>query len=505
MKRSIWSFSGVVCVVLVIQVSVYAVEPTGNTDWPTLQHDFQRTGYTPVCPKPPWRVRWMWSDGQKIDRTGLRGDQFGINKLPSFLTVRFVSHVQPMVYRGVGFVGSVEGQVFAIDVATGETRWKAQASGPILHSLAIADNAVLVPTMRGVDAFDLQGKKLWHFDDRRLGGFWSSPAYEDGVVLIGSLSGYFYAIDIKTGKERWSYRTRAPIAHCPAVYNGAVFFAAEDMHAYSINVATGKLKWKSERMHGLTVKHSWPVVAAIEGVVIFRTASVTNDHALMRAVEAAPEDYDKAQDAMREVASQKPYDRTMYVLNLNSGKEVVRVVSGYLSLDEVPVPPIVLTSPVKAIDGRSLSTGTVLGWHWSKGGAFQPTGRFSGYASPVDFGSINFKTGRFERIGPVGSLMYPAIVRNDDFHYNTMGGKYLFGIQHGLGWGAVPLDKKVRYTCGGRIHYAYQRMGKLGVTWPGARFALGFVAPTITEDAILLNPLKGVFFAALETDPDKQK
>jgi hypothetical protein len=488
---------------LVVQVSAQAGEPAGDTDWPTLQHDFQRTGHTPACPKPPWRVRWVWCNGQKIDRSGVRADYFGIDKLPDFLSVRFVSHVQPMVYRDVAYVGSVEGQVYAIDVATGETRWKAQASGPILHSLAIADSTVLAPTMRGVDAFNLQGTRLWRFDDLRLGGFWSSPAYSDGAVLIGSLSGYFYAIDAKTGKQRWVFRAGAPIAHCPAVFGDAVYFAAEDMHAYSIDVADGKLKWKSDRMHGLTVKHSWPVVAAEQGAVIFRTASVTNDHALMRAVERAPEDYDKAQDAMREAASQKPYDRTMYVLDLDSGEELVTVVSGYLGLDEVPAPPIVLAAPVETVDGRSLPAGTALGWHWSKGGAFQPNGRFHGYSSPVDFGAINFKTGRFERIGPVGSLQYPTIVRNDDFHHNTVGGKYLFGIQHGLAWGAVPLDEKARYTCGGGIHYAYQRMGKLGVTWPGVRFALGFVAPTITQDAILLNPLKGVFFAALETDPEK--
>ena len=73
-----------------------------------------------------------------------------------------------------------------------------------------------------------------------------------------------------------------------------MYFAAEDMHAYSIRVADGKLRWKSERMHGLTVKHSWPVVAAKQGAVIFRTASLTNDRAFMRAVESAPVDYHKA-------------------------------------------------------------------------------------------------------------------------------------------------------------------------------------------------------------------
>ncbi len=70
-----------------------------------------------------------------------------------------------------------------------------------------------------------------------LGGFWSSPAYAEGAVLTGSLSGSFYAIDARTGKQRWVFRAGGPIAHCPAVFGGAVYFAAEDMHAYSIRVA----------------------------------------------------------------------------------------------------------------------------------------------------------------------------------------------------------------------------------------------------------------------------
>jgi outer membrane protein assembly factor BamB len=465
----------------------------GGEDWPTVQHDFQRTGYTAVCPEPPWRVRWVWSNGEKVDRTGVRPDQFGVDKLPDFLTVRFVSLVQPMVWKGAAYVGSVEGRLFAIDLKTGETKWKAKAAGPILHSVSIADDKVFVPTMRGVDAFDLTGKRIWHFDDRRFNGFWANPAYADGAVLIGSLSGYFYAIDGKSGKERWHFRAGGPVCHCPAVWKNSVFFGAEDMHAYCLDVRTGKPNWRSERLPGLTFKHHWPVVAAKQGMVIFRTASLTNSAAAMRAAEKALNDYEKAQQAMRKVLTDRPYEQTLFLLDLATGKERLMVASGYLSLDEIPVPPIVGPD------------GSVLGWHWSQGGAFQPKGRFAGYASPVDFGEIDFETGLFKRLGPVGSLRYPTIVRNDDFHYNTMGGKYLFGIQHGLAWGATRLDRDKHHTCGGGIHYAYQRMGKQGVTWPGVRFALGFVAPTITEDLVLLNPLKGTFFAALEADPTETK
>jgi outer membrane protein assembly factor BamB len=70
-----------------------------------------------------------------------------------------------------------------------------------------------------------------------------SPAISDGVVYIGSMDGYLYAIDQTTGKEKWKYKSSMPIASSPAVSGGILYFVSSAGGLGAIDIATGKLKW----------------------------------------------------------------------------------------------------------------------------------------------------------------------------------------------------------------------------------------------------------------------
>jgi len=435
----------------------------------------------------------VWANGERLvpGEAELTRGRFSWEILPDLITARFMSLAQPMARNGVAYIGSIAGQLYAIDIKTGGTKWLTQASGPILHSVTVSDGAVFVATLRGLDAFDRDGKKLWTFEDPHRGGFWGCPALASGAVLIGGLTGYFYGVDAKTGQRKWEFRAGPAIYQCPAVYEKSVFFGAEDMHAYCLDIETGKLKWKSDRLHGVTFGHYWPVVASKAGVVMFRTSGLEHGHGSgMRAVEKAPADYRGAQAALRKHLEANPHARSFFVLNLADGKERVMVACGYFgSQSDIPPPPIVRP------DGSALT------WHYSKRGAFQPGGRFAHYASPVDFGTIDFETGFFRRLGPMGSLKYPCIVRFDDFHSNTMGGKYLFGMQAGLHWGCIPLDGKgPRADEGFHNHLnRFRQSGKRGSVGYLGRNEHGAVAPTILEDVVLVNPMNGVCIIAYES------
>jgi eukaryotic-like serine/threonine-protein kinase len=52
----------------------------------------------------------------------------------------------------------------------------------------------------------------------------SSAAMADGVVYIASYDGFLYAIDQETGKEKWKYKSRMPIASSPGRRNGLLCF-----------------------------------------------------------------------------------------------------------------------------------------------------------------------------------------------------------------------------------------------------------------------------------------
>ncbi len=474
-----------------------AAGAAADGEWPTVAHDFQRTSYAAACPAPPYRVRWVWTNGAPLPAEKVKGlrNRVPDDLLPDFLSARFHSLAQPMVRGGVAYIGSVEGEVFAIGVKTGETKWRTKAGGPILHCVTVGEQAVFAATMRGVDAAGLDGKPLWRFEDPRLDSFWACPALDGGLVLAGDTGGTFYALDAASGKPRWTFQAGGPIYQTPAVHGGAVYFGAEDMHVYSLEAATGRLRWKSERLHGVSFGHYWPVVAAKAGKLLVRTSPFVKT-AGCEAVNKAPFDHQKAQEALRAYFEKNPNQRDLFTLNLADGKETVQVITGHFGSqgDLAPVPIV-------------RDDGSVLAWYYSKEGSFQRPKQWGGYDVPVDFGAIDFQTGWLKSLGPPGTTRPPAITRNDDFHHNTLGGNWLFGLQDGLGFGCVPLDGKgarLDWMCdspafmqdlcfGSNVKAKHGKVGFLGRNEGGA------VCATLLPDTVLVNPACGPYIIAFES------
>jgi outer membrane protein assembly factor BamB len=100
----------------------------------------------------------------------------------------------------------------------------------------------------------------------------ASPVLADGVVYIGSLDGYLYALNEQDGKEKWKIRSRMPIASSAAVSGDTVYFVSSSGGLNAIDAATGKLKWtfatetehrfEAKNLHGLlsageTIPDAW--------------------------------------------------------------------------------------------------------------------------------------------------------------------------------------------------------------------------------------------------------
>ncbi|MCP4640565.1 MAG: PQQ-binding-like beta-propeller repeat protein [bacterium] len=67
----------------------------------------------------------------------------------------------------------------------------------------------------------------------------------DGLVIFGdSVDGKVYALDAKTGEERWTFYTDAPIRFAPAAWKDRIFVAGDDGYLYCLKTKTGALVWK---------------------------------------------------------------------------------------------------------------------------------------------------------------------------------------------------------------------------------------------------------------------
>ncbi len=80
------------------------------------------------------------------------------------------------------------------------------------------------------------------------GPVYASPFLSDGTLYIGSTDSTFYAIDAKTGKEKWRYRSGNTIQSSAALYDDRVFFESGNC-LYALTTR-GKLVWKQPLCDG---------------------------------------------------------------------------------------------------------------------------------------------------------------------------------------------------------------------------------------------------------------
>jgi eukaryotic-like serine/threonine-protein kinase len=156
----------------------------------------------------------------------------------------------PVTAEGAVYFGSGDGNVYALDAATGLLRWKFHTGDVVHASPAFAGGTVFFGSwdslFYAVDA--ATGKEKWRFqggkDDliHNQIGFQSSPAVVDGVVYTGCRDSNVYALDAATGKEKWrAFNQGSWVNSSPAVADNKVYFGTSDSSMFhAIDSATGK-------------------------------------------------------------------------------------------------------------------------------------------------------------------------------------------------------------------------------------------------------------------------
>jgi len=222
------------------------VAANGDLDWPQVQRDPQRTGYTPEILGTSFQVTWTHP----------------------FQPEKVYPQVQAIIYSGKVFVGTEMGNMYALNAQTGDVEWVYHVGAPILASTAAYDNKVFFGAMDGaIYALHVDdGSLAWppqQLSDRV--GFSTAPVVAEGKIMLGGRNGIFYALDPDTGTVLWQHNIGAPILQTAAWNDGKVYFGAMDMHAYALYTDTGipdgsRRAWQSAKIPGMALKDYWPVV-----------------------------------------------------------------------------------------------------------------------------------------------------------------------------------------------------------------------------------------------------
>ena len=154
-----------------------------------------------------------------------------------------VFHIASGAYTGASpalvgrkaFYGTFNNEVLGVNLTTRRIAWRyrnRQRQFPYYSSAAVAEGRVVVGGRdKMVHCMDsTTGKELWTFMTRAR--VESSPALADGRAFIGSNDGKFYVLDYKTGAKLWEFTAGAPLSASPAIAAGRVVIGSEDGRLY---------------------------------------------------------------------------------------------------------------------------------------------------------------------------------------------------------------------------------------------------------------------------------
>jgi outer membrane protein assembly factor BamB len=149
-----------------------------------------------------------------------------------------------VVRDGRVFVGSDDGHLYAVDLATGEKAWSFLTEDIVEAPPLVAEGTVYVGSsdfyFYALDAET--GALRWRFetDDKILGAANTHRA-DDGTlrILVGSYDNRLYCLDAATGDVIWTYETEHYINGAPAVVGDRVVFGGCDAALHVVSAVDG--------------------------------------------------------------------------------------------------------------------------------------------------------------------------------------------------------------------------------------------------------------------------
>ena len=199
------------------------------------------------------------------------------------LAWRFSVHAtvsaSPVVAGGLLFVGAENGNLYAIDLKSRRLQWIFHARAGIASTPAVADGRLVFlardGSLHALDAasgapawtFRTQGESLFSahgmygqpLEPEPVQDPWdlylSSPLIHDGRVYIGSSDQRVYALELRSGKLAWAFRTGGMVHSSPALAGANIVVGSWDGAVYALDAASGAEKWRyqtqTEQKHSI--------------------------------------------------------------------------------------------------------------------------------------------------------------------------------------------------------------------------------------------------------------
>ncbi|HEX5763415.1 MAG TPA: PQQ-binding-like beta-propeller repeat protein [Solirubrobacterales bacterium] len=243
-------------------------------DWPVFGRVPERTHYLPTDRRsldPPLREAWSINTHGLIEfpPAVANGVAYVVNKYGNLAAVGLNDHkvlwrrtrdprdkgkptdvTAPVYYEGHVYVAFLDGELVALDAATGRVAWKRDLRSHLESSPIAVDGTLYI----GTDETDVvalragDGTIQWRFNSP--GAIKASPSHHDGRVYVADYESAMFCLDARTGKLLWRTNTskvrpfgRGGFYSSPAIAFGRVYAARDDSTVYAFDQDTGKVDW----------------------------------------------------------------------------------------------------------------------------------------------------------------------------------------------------------------------------------------------------------------------
>jgi outer membrane protein assembly factor BamB len=210
-------------------------------------------------------TRWKFATGgeRRFEAKGLHGLQPRNQTIPDQFDVYLSS---PVVAGGAVFFGSGDGNLYALDAATGKEKWRYNASGSwIITSPAVTRGKVVAATSDSSLYLVLDAQTGKPVVQKQGNAYvFASPAVAGDIVYVGVLNGSLEARDLASGDVLWEFRTDASrrnegwVLTSERKFNSPFLFRSSWREAPVV---------ATERQFGIGAIFSTPLV--VDGVVYF--------------------------------------------------------------------------------------------------------------------------------------------------------------------------------------------------------------------------------------------